>query len=70
MGKSTETLLGITAVEYIAEVSYTVKNGKITIVNFNRAYISRNLNPLYESERIDHDPNIINDGDKVEQTSI
>lgn len=69
-GKSTETLLGITVIEYIAEVGYTVKNGKITTVNFDRVYISRNLNPLYQSELIDHDANIINDGDKVEQTSI
>lgn len=49
-GTSTVTLFGLEILEYRIEVGYNVSNGSITSINYNDAYIVKNLNPMVQTD--------------------
>ena len=48
-GTSTVTILGIEILEYRIEVGYNVSGNTITSINYNEAYVVKNLNPLVQT---------------------
>lgn len=49
-GTSTVTILGIEVLEYRIEVGYNVSGSTITSINYNEAFVVRNLNPLVQTD--------------------
>lgn len=49
-GTSTVTILGIEVLEYRIEVGYNVSGSTITGINYNEAFVVKNLNPLVQTD--------------------